>query len=244
MHSLSASEMVQIWEIGQSQHWLDRALTMLSVACPEKSVQDLVALSIGQRDAYLLTLRELTFGSDLNGFAECPKCSERLEFDLQVSDIRLIDLTQPVPADYQLETEGYHLQFRLPNSQDLATIVACKDVELATTMLLQRCLLKCDRDQIAISANELPESTIVHLIEQMAECDPQAEIQLALSCPACGHAWSALFDIVDFLWTELSARAKLLLQDVHLLARFYGWREADILSMSEMRRQFYLELIN
>ncbi len=244
MRPLSTREIVQIWEIGQSQHWVDRALTMLAVACPDRGVPDLVALTIGQRDAYLLTLRELTFGSKLNGFADCPKCAERLEFDLKVSDIFLVDLTQPVPSDYVLETEGFTLQFRLPNSQDLAAIAAFTNVEMATTTLLQRCLLKCDRNQIPIAYDELPTTVITQLIEQMAEYDPQAEIQLALNCPACGHAWSALFDIVDFLWTELSAQAKLLLQDVHLLARFYGWREGDILSMSEVRRQFYLGLIS
>ncbi len=30
---------------------------------------------------------------------------------------------------------------------------------------------------------------------------------------------------------------------VHALARAYGWREADVLAMSEARRHFYLELV-
>ncbi|MBW4528038.1 MAG: phage baseplate protein [Phormidium tanganyikae FI6-MK23] len=244
MRSLSTSEIVYIWETGQNQHWVDRALTMLSIAYPDQLVSDLALLSVGQRDAYLLTLRELTFGSKLNGFAECPKCGEKLEFDLNVSDIRLHDLTQPMPLNYTLETDGFQLQFRLPNNQDLAAIAGCQTVEVATTMLTQRCVLKCDRNNQPISSDQLPAIVLSQLSEQMLEYDPQAEIQLALSCPACGHAWSALFDIVDFFWTELSVQAKLLLQDVHLLARFYGWREVDILSMSEVRRQFYLGLIS
>jgi hypothetical protein len=31
------------------------------------------------------------------------------------------------------------------------------------------------------------------------------------------------------------------LNDVHLLATSYGWRESDILAMSAVRRQFYIE---
>jgi hypothetical protein len=33
-----------------------------------------------------------------------------------------------------------------------------------------------------------------------------------------------------------------MLYDVHALASAYGWREADVLAMSPMRRQVYLEL--
>ena len=76
----------------------------------------------------------------------------------------------------------------------------------------------------------------------MAEADPQADVQLALVCPACGHTWQATFEIVSFLWAELSAWAERTLADVHALASTYGWREADILAMSARRRQRYLEL--
>ena len=54
MRPLSALDIVHIWEWGQAQHPIDRALTILRVACPEFSPEQLVALPIGQRDAYLL----------------------------------------------------------------------------------------------------------------------------------------------------------------------------------------------
>ncbi len=50
-------------------------------------------------------------------------------------------------------------------------------------------------------------------------------------------------DIASFLWKALHAWAKLMLGDVHELARAYGWTEADILALpSPTRRQIYLEL--
>ena len=79
---------------------------------------------------------------------------------------------------------------------------------------------------------------------QMAEVDPQANLQLDLSCPACGHRWQVLFDIGSFFWSELNAWAQRLLAEVHVLASAYGWREADILNLSPSRRQFYLGLIS
>ena len=77
----------------------------------------------------------------------------------------------------------------------------------------------------------------------MAAADPQADVELALSCPACGHAWPAAFDIASFLWTEVDAWARVLLHEIHALASAYGWREADILALSPRRRRAYLELI-
>ena len=87
----------------------------------------------------------------------------------------------------------------------------------------------------------LPETVITVLAKYMVECDPQAEVQLDLSCPACGYCWKMMFDIVSFFWSEICAQARRLLREVHTLARAYGWREADILSLSTARRHFYLE---
>jgi hypothetical protein len=78
----------------------------------------------------------------------------------------------------------------------------------------------------------------------MAERDPQAELLLDLTCPACAHRWEAPFDIVPFFWTEIATEAKRLLREVHTLARSYGWREADVLAMSATRRRSYLEVLD
>jgi hypothetical protein len=77
----------------------------------------------------------------------------------------------------------------------------------------------------------------------MGEADPQAEVQLALACPACRHQWQVSFDIVSYFWSEINARSQRLLWEVHALASAYGWREADILAISPQRRQFYLEMV-
>jgi hypothetical protein len=78
----------------------------------------------------------------------------------------------------------------------------------------------------------------------MSRADPQADVRLALTCPACRHQWRSIFDIVTFFWIELDVWARRTLRDVHALARAYGWREADILALSPQRRQCYLEMIS
>jgi hypothetical protein len=77
----------------------------------------------------------------------------------------------------------------------------------------------------------------------MQSSDPQADLRFTLHCQVCSHEWEAGFDIAQFLWTEVDAWASRTLFDVHCLARAYGWREADILSLSPWRRQCYLEML-
>ena len=105
MHPLSAQQILRIWEIGQGQHPLDRALTLLAFACPEHRTEDLAALSIGQRDAALLDLRRLTLGAQLNGFAACPQCGEKLEFQVEAADLQLSDPSQPTSDFWELTVQ-------------------------------------------------------------------------------------------------------------------------------------------
>ena len=241
MHSLSAQQILQIWEVGQGQHPIDRALTLLTFAYPDRTINDLAHLSIGQRDESLLDLRTLTLGSGLNGFATCPNCGEKLEFQVQAADLKLGDSTKPPEPEYRLTVAAFELRFRVPNSLDLAAIVS--DRAIADAKLLQRCLLAATENGLAVSYDALPREVVNQLAEQVLECDPQAELLLNLSCPACQHEWQALFDILHFFWTELTVQARRLLGEVHLLARSYGWREADILAMSAVRRQQYLDRV-
>jgi hypothetical protein len=244
MHPLSAEQIVQLWELGQGQHPLDRALTCLAFALPDHSLDALATLSIGQRDAYLLMLRELTFGPQMDSQATCPQCQTPLEFSLNTQEIRLIEPSQPVTPAHHWQNDEIQVQFRIPNSLDLAAMVIIEDGALARRTLIERCLLDVKCGEQATALTDLPDTVMTQLGEHIAQADPQADITLDLSCPACGHNWQVLFDIVAFFWSELTAQAQRHLLDVHQLARTYHWRENDILSMSSLRRQFYLNLVS
>ena len=241
MRPLFAPDILRVWEQGQAEHPLDRALTLLHAAFPDTPRDKLAQLTIGQRDAYLLTLRELTFGSKLNCFAECPACKERLEFVITTSDILL--LSEAGEKNHELEIGEALVQYRMPNSLDLAAVARCGDVDAACNLLVQRCVLQVIRDGISVDWSELPSLAKAKLAEHMAEQDPQADITLDLHCPACDHQWQTVFDIVSYFWAELNMEARRLLYDVHTLALAYGWSESDILSMSYTRRQYYLGMV-
>jgi len=209
---------------------------------PEVSQDALTALSIGQRDAELLRLREALWGPRMAAVSACPGCRETLELTLDTGAMLSASNRMP-PNEMSLNIAGYAIRFRLPTTVDVAAAEAEVSLESARSLLLDRCLLSTEQSADAINAGQLPSDVVVSIAEAMAEADPLADIQLRLQCPSCQLHWRAAFDIVFFLWTEIEVWARRILSDVHTLARAYGWRERDILSLSPARRQFYLDMV-
>lgn len=243
MHALAARDLLRVWEQGEGKHAVDKALILLAAACPEKTWDELVTLSVGRRDALLLTLRELTFGPELNCFTKCPQCGESLEFAVDAAELHAADPGEPTEPQFALDVEGVAVRARLPNSLDLAAVARCDDVSAARDILVQRCVLGAQQGEAEVPVEDLPEAVATELAAQMVEHDPLSEVQFDLRCPECEHHWSVMLDVVSFFWVEISAQAERLLREVAALARRYGWREADILAMSARRRQLYLEMV-
>ena len=243
MQAPSAALLVGMWERGARQPWVDRALTLVSACHPELTDSELRALTVGERDADLLALREGLFGRALKSFAECPNCRARLEFSVDVNELResFSNAANADPAELLLD--DIRIQFRRLNTADLAAAARCADVNAARSVLLERCVVEARRNGEPLAAADLPAACVEALSSRLAALDGPAEIALDLRCVACGHAWQLTLDIVRFLWAEVNALAKAYLNEVHMLAWAYGWREADILAMSSARRQFYLERV-
>lgn len=236
--ALSAASLLNLWEAGRGRTPVEQALLLLSAAFPKRAPDELAQLTIGQRDALLLRLREQTFGPRLTGLSVCPKCGERLETTFMTDEI-LESL--PTPAEggtpLTLETQGFKISFRLPTSLDLQN---APDREA----LLAVCVLAATQEETATTPASLPEAVTQSIVARMEQADPLASVSMPFTCPACGHAWQPLFDINSFFWSEINAWAFRMLREVHLLASAYGWSEAEILALSAWRRQCYLEMVS
>ena len=243
MLALSASELLTAWERGLGQRLMDRALTLLAATDPHSPRDALARLSIGRRDAGLLSLREEIFGPRLTALADCPRCRERLELSFQAADIRNSS-NVAAPEELSVRVEDWQVVFRLPNSDDLLAVSDCRDANTGRALLLRRCILAIEKNGEARALDDVPAKVIEVTVQKMGEADSLGDVHLALSCPVCSYEWQAPFDIASFLWTEINAWAHRTLQDVDELARAYGWREADILALSPLRRQVYLEMIS
>jgi hypothetical protein len=241
MRALTPAELLTVWEQGRQQSPLQRALLLLTTAGADCSPEHWANLPIGQRDAQLLTLRESMLGPQLDCQLTCPQCQERLELPLTVADI----WAEPPVADPEsltLTLDGYTVTFRLPNSLDLVAIDCLPTLEVAQLALLERCLVTARMSEEDCPPDRLPDSVLRAISDRMAAADPQANVQLQLTCPHCHHAWQPSLDIVTFFWQEIDVWAQRLLQEVHQLASAYHWSEAEILALSPLRRQYYLEL--
>jgi hypothetical protein len=240
---LSGQDILTIWELGQDRHDADRALLMLTAGYPERSWEELVRLSIGARDTLLIRLRARQLGGRIPVAMQCPSCQERLEFDTSAEEL-LSSVPAPPPETVEFEVAGLRLRARPLDSRDLAALPAGLSRAEGRRHLVRRALLEAWSETTPISADALPAEAVTALAERLAEADPGADLEFALNCPGCRHAWVAIFDITAYFWGELTALARATLEDVHLLASAYGWAEADILEMSRARRRYYLSRIN
>ncbi|MET0356884.1 MAG: hypothetical protein ABW044_08880 [Cellvibrio sp.] len=240
MYSVTASSLLAAWERGLSQPGARRLITVLAAVHPEYSEEYLLKLPLGRRDALALETHERLFGSQLVSLAACPVCHEQLELNLNVADIRI---GQVPTRDLACEVDGFRVEFRLPDSLDVMMAQSASSASAAHQLLLGRCVTSATRKHRPCPIDKLPEKVLANMEAAMSEADPQANIQLDLSCPACRHTWLAAFDVAAFMWKEIHAWAQRILAEVHLLAKTYAWHEADILAMSPTRRRLYLEQI-
>lgn len=267
MRAPDAAELLDLWERGLTQPLPRRALALLRAAWPEAPDAELLALPLGARDARLLALRRLLFGRDLTVVASCPACGDTVESTFEVDDVMVpLEQQRDARTTRVIERDGLAVTFRLPACADLLALAEASGDP--RRQLLDRCVLAVHRtgetSAAAASSHDaslrdtappdtaliggahagvaLSDEMVAAIAEDMAAADPQADVQLACTCPACGEAWPMVFDIASVLWSEIHAWARRLLRDVHALARAYGWREADVLALGPTRRQIYLEL--
>jgi hypothetical protein len=213
-----------------------RELALLAGVSGEP-IEALARLPVGERDRRLLALRPATLGERLDCETLCPACGERLELALGTTALACPPVESGAAST--LEVGDWRVRFRLPTSADVA---ACSGEPAAGRALLIRCIVAVEHGDSAHSRQALPGALHDAVAGRMAELDPQADVRLALDCPACDHGWEADLDIAGFVLAEVDAHATRLLGEVHGLARAYGWREADILALSPARRRRYLEL--
>jgi hypothetical protein len=243
MRSLSTSEMLDLWEMGLARSPNEWALLLLARSCPDLQIESLASLCIGRRDALLLSLRDQIFGPNMACIAVCQSCGERLELDFSSRDIMMPEVSD-LSGPFSLSVGGFEVDFRLPDSLDLLALAGLREVASARQILIERCLLNASKEGQKIPVYQLPPEVGNAISEQMSQLDPQADLRLEMNCLSCKQSWLEIFDIVSFLWKETSAWAQRMLMDVSKLARFYGWSESDILSMSRWRRQIYLDMVD
>jgi hypothetical protein len=238
MRALTQADCLVLWESGQGLHPIDQGLLAVNAVFPETRDESVADWPLGRRNRALVQLYCANFGSKLRGWTSCRQCGEKLEF---AADGKTMAQTVLDDSAAVVSESGH--SFRLPTSRDLARIAAASEVNAAVPQLLNLCLVSQEASGDAARSVEWSEEELERIGNRLAQADPLAEILLDFECPVCKESFTEALDLASFIWSELESRVRRLLFDVHTLASAYGWGEAEILSLSQHRRNFYLKQV-
>lgn len=237
MGTPAAGALLEAWEQGLGASPTGRALRLLAAAHPGTQAERLAGLTIGERDVALLELHAALFGDRVEALGTCPACGVELDVSFDVTGL-LASLPAAGAGEREVVLGGYAATVRPPTSADVLAVLGEGVNEDAVARLLERCVTRA----AGAAAYDVPVALLDRVAEEVAAADPAARIEIGLACEDCGHRWAEVLDVAGFVWAEVGAWARRTLRDVHLLARAYGWREADILALTPRRRAAYLQL--
>src|SRR5260370_11389559 len=234
MGALAGQQLLTAWEHSRTLPEQEAALSLLALAWPGRSTDELARLPLGERNALLLELRAALFGPRMEGFAICPQCGAELE--LTADPRALAQGLRSEPAEASEEIAGYCM--RPVSALDLRASSHAASEEEARGILLTRSL-GLEEHELA----QLSESAAA-LAERFDRVNASAEIRVRLECAVCRNRPVLDLDVPRFLLREVAAAARRLLADIHELASAYGWSEEAIASMSAARRAASLEVLS
>jgi hypothetical protein len=239
---------------GYEEEWLAQhsaapsavVVTRLLSACVVRlddasPTRDLIRqLLVGDRDYLMLQLRRMTLGDQFQAVFTCPACDAKMDVSFLADDVPVERRPQTV-ASYTLhlpvpERAERTIRFRLPTGGDQEAVLGMAP-DAAVEALFNCCIM--DDGGVPLSLEE--RQAVVEAMDRLA---PQCEVELDLVCPECSHAFLAPFDITTFFFHEMRIQEDQLLREVHLLAWYYHWSEADILRLRRDRRRAYLGLLS
>jgi hypothetical protein len=209
---------------------------------------DWVHLSATDLDAFVLALRRALIADRIVAETACraANCGSRIDMSftigaylaryrprrapLQLRSWR-IAARDDRPGWYDITADGPPaLSFRLPSGADQLAVEGHRD---AAKALAQRCL---EPDGAPGALRRIAETAMARLAPSLAN-------DLAGVCPECGALVQVHFDPRYFCLRELRQRARLVYDDIDLLAQRYHWPERDILALPAARRASYAEMV-
>ncbi len=162
----------------------------------------------------------------------CVECGIRFELEVDFEALPVGEAGPGFPF-VMVDTEAGPLELRVPTGSDEVAIGAVGD-GAAERALLRRCLVHGELPE-ALSASDL-----ARIEAALDEVSPWVVTELAGSCPACGATHPVALDP----YVVMRRSASELYDEVHTLAWYYHWSEAEILALPRMRRQLYLSRVD
>lgn len=177
---------------------------LVKIGDKEATKDDLDALLSGDRDAILLGIRKVTFGTTLNLKVRCAFCGDEhlTEIDLE-QDVPVKYLTDPIQDRvWEVETKNGVIKLALPTGITQKKLMDNMDKTSAevNTMLLAGCILSVNNApsigaQTALTLGMADRSKI---IDEIIERNPGPRLgEVKKGCKACGEDIALPLSLLD-----------------------------------------------
>jgi hypothetical protein len=225
MPGIDAVSALSLWEGGGQYSALDRAV-LLAAHIAGISHDAAADLPLHQRDRLLISELHRLGAGTVSVVAHCPECRTLHEADIALAPL----LDSHDTPDAAVTLNGRSAAIRAPSSRQLAAILnGGAPSELGKLCCEDEAMLADPRAGAAIET-------------ALENAFPLLNIMIAMQCDDCGLPFARRFDPVPLLWARVAVLAQRALADVDVLARTYGWSEAEIFALSPVRRQHYCAL--
>jgi hypothetical protein len=199
-----------------------------------EDLSDALDLPLGVAAAAAAALYAATFSGAVQTVLACSTCGA------------LLDLTVPLAAAAEppdrdsatVHVASRTVVVRAPTTRDLLVAAAAADPCAA---LLGCCVSESDGS--AVDAADLPADLRGAVDAVAEELSGPASLLVSATCPECADTVRGSVDVVGLLWERIHLAAPSVLVEVAELAAAFGWREPDVLALSPLRRQAYLDLV-
>jgi hypothetical protein len=178
----------------------------------------------------------------LDTFSVVLRCSERscgqpIEVDLTLAEILSVARLD-APEHVSVEADGARFLLRRPTGADQCAWLRGQYADAAdAARAILRSLV------VEGPAEALTEARMAALETALDEHDPLLRFTLTAICPFCDAAHEQEAPLTECALRVLRAAQARLIEDVHALARAYGWDEARIVAIPSWRRARYLTLV-
>ncbi len=239
---ITVDSLMTLMEAGANRSSLERGQLLLVWGYREQGWQELAALSLGRRARCLLDLRRSFFGKDVTLSGHCRRCGASFEFATDVDEILSAD-NRTESVRVKVPVGDLELEARPLTAPDIAAFPDLdSDQEKCAYLAFQSLVAVRKTDGTVLEVSDpaqMQPDWVAALGGILEDQDPLSSIVFCLDCADCGNSWRAHFDIADLLWEELESEHAMVLEEIHLLARHYGWTEADIVAIPPVRRRAY-----
>jgi hypothetical protein len=221
-----------------------------SLVVRERSCSGFAEASVAERDRIYAALCRALFGDRVEARAVCDGCGEAYELGFELSSL---ERARPVATSDagDVAIEGTSTRVRPPTVGELE---AWGDAVFE--QFRAHCVVREGAPERAESAadpadpadatdevdevDEVDDETLDSALEAAA---PLLDMHLEAPCPACGRARRERFEIGAWLMSGLLRERRVTLQELHVLARAYGWSLESLLALTRSQRHAFVRLV-